>query len=319
MRAARFAYGQARVRARRSRLPGPRDAAAPEGERVAREDRNGRFAALVADYSVVLRSFPTGHGLIRALLGLHEIENLKLGWRALSGALPAARWVHLWRPLGRLETLPLEDWRDAVSLPDVLSRLGPPFGKVVAALYRSHRTRPADAELALDRWASRRLLDEARSLPASEHVARELALALVRERDLGLVRRGLAFAMTPAVAAGMTVLLADEVGLEPLRTLAAWTPEDGPLAACLPRGLLRRAGGRPADWDDLATMLRRTRRLACVRAFRQAPFHQGCAVAYLLLREEEERSWTALAEAGTPATSPRALERVLAAGPMAAA
>jgi hypothetical protein len=306
------------VRARRSRLPGPADAAAAKRERPGPADRAGRFRALVEDYAVVLRSFPAGHGLFRALLGLHETENLKLAWRALSGGHSAARWVDLWRPLGRLETLRLEDWRDADSLLDALSRVGPPFGKVAAALYRSHRTRPADVEVALDRWASRRLLDEARSLPARESMARELALDLVRERDLDVVRRRLAFAMSPAVAAGTTVLLGEEAGLEPLRTLAAWTPAAGSLAASLPRGLRRRVNGRPMDWDDLATMLRRARRLACGRAFRSAPFHLGCAVAFLLLREEEERSWAALHEASTPRTGDGTLERVLAAGPMGA-
>jgi hypothetical protein len=315
--AARFAYGQARVRARKSRLAGPGDAAAPEAARARAPDRAGRFAALVADYGVVLRGFPCGQELVRALAGLHEIENLKLGWRALSRGLPAARWVHLWRPLGRLETFPLADWRDAVSLSEALSRLGPPLGPVAAALHRSHHARPADVELALDRWASRRLLDEARSLPARERAASELVLAIVRERDLDLVRRGAAFGMAPAVAAGLAVLLGEEVGVEPLRALAAWTPGKGALAACLPPSLLRRAGGRPADWDDLAARLRRARRRACARAFRDAPFGLASPVAFLLLREEEERSWTSLAEAGAPAAAPGALERVLAAGPMA--
>jgi hypothetical protein len=317
VRAARFAYGQARVRARRSRLPGPADAVPAEGARLGLPDRAERFAGLVADYRVVLRSFPGSDGVVRALVGLHEIENLKLGWRALSLGLPAARWAHLWRPLGRLETLRLGDWREAVTLSDVLSRLSLPYGKVASALHRAHRTTP-EVELALDRWASRRLLDHARSLPARERAARELALDVVRERDLDLVRRGGAFGLVPAAAAGLAVLVGEEVGVEALRALAAWTPRDGPLASCLPAALLRRAGGRPRDGDDLATLLRRARRLACGRAFRQEPFSLACAVAYLLLREEEERSRTSLAEAGVPAVSAGALQRVLAAGPMAA-
>ncbi|HEY7512459.1 MAG TPA: V-type ATPase subunit [Vicinamibacteria bacterium] len=314
MTIARYAYGQARVRARKSFLPAAADAAA----RPAPADRAARFAALLSDYALVLGAFPGGGGLARALLGLHEIENLKLLWRALDRRAPAERWAHLWRPLGSLATLRLEDGRDAVSLPDVLRTLGPPLAKMARAIHAAHAARPADAEVALDRWASRRLLDEARALPPRESVARDLALAVVRERDLDLVRRARSYGMTGEAAAGAAVLLPDEIGPAPLRALAAWTPADGPLFASLPPALARRAGGRPAGWDELTTLLRRARRAQCARAFRQAPFHLGCAVAYLLLREEEERSWTALCEEAPPQAS-AVVERVLAAGPMAAA
>jgi hypothetical protein len=315
MRAAAFAFGQARIRARKSRLPGPADALVRPPEGVA--ERRSRFAALVGDYAMVLRSFPCGHGLVRALLGLHEIENLKLGWRARQRGLPPERWTHLWRPLGRLGTLRLEHWRDSVSLSEALATVAPPFAKVAAAVHAAHGERPADAELAFDRWASRRLLEEADAVGRGESVAGALVTALVRERDLDLVRRARAFGMSGDLAAAAAVALPAEIGMGPLRSLAAWTAADGPLFATLPPALLRRVGGRPVGWDDLVTLLRRARRLLCARAFRQAPFHLGGAVAYLLLREEEERSWTALAEAGSP-PFPLAVERVLAAGPMAA-
>jgi hypothetical protein len=315
--AARFAYGMSRVRARKSRLPGAREAGAAWRPAAEGEDRATRFAALVADYAMVLHSFPRGQGLVRALLGLHEVENLKLGWRALSAGLPAARWAHLWRELGPLQTLRLDRWRDAVSLPDAIAAAGPPLRAVAEEVYRLHGPRVAAAEPALDRRASRRILDESRALPEAERTARELARSLVRERDLDVLRRGGAFGMAPETAAGLTVLLPEEAGAEALRALAGWTPAQGPLAAHLPRELRRAAEGA-AGWDGLFAALRRARRRACVRAFREAPFQLGCAVAFLLLREEEERSWTALAEAGTRAAASRALERVLAAGPMAA-
>jgi hypothetical protein len=316
---ARYAYGQARVRARKSRLPGPADAGAAR-ERAAEAAGADRFAGLMSDHAMVLRSFPAGHGLVRALLGLHDIENLKLGWRALEHRVPAERWVPLWQPMGRLGGVRLEDFRDAVSLPEALRALAPPFAKMAVALHAAHRARPADAEVALDRWASRRLLDEADALPARESVARALALALVRERDLDLVRRARGYGMSGEAAAGTAVLLGREAGREPLRALAAWTPADGPLSVALPRALARLAGGRPAGWDELVTALRHARRVLCLRAFRQAPFHLGCAVAFLLLREEEERSWTALGEAeAAAAPPPEVVPRVLAAGPLAVA
>ena len=100
--AARFAYGNARVRAMKSRLLGPLDASvlrsapslaalagalgipAPAG---ARQLHAGLFEHLVRDYGKVIAGFPRGKSLFLALLGLHEIENLKLGWRARAGGL----------------------------------------------------------------------------------------------------------------------------------------------------------------------------------------------------------------------------------------
>jgi hypothetical protein len=312
---ARYAYGQARVRARKSRLPGSADMVVAER---AAGDRAARLPALVSDYALVLRSFPGGEGLVGALLGLHEIENLKLGWRALERRVPAERWTPLWRPLGPLATVPLDDWRDAVSLRDAVRTLRPPYAKMAAAIHAAHAPRPSDAEIALDRWASRRLLDQARALPPREGIARELSLGLVRERELDLVRRARGYGMTAEAAANTAVLLASEGGLAGLRAMAAWSATEGPLFASLPPGLARRCGGRPRDWDELVALLRRGRRAACARAFRLAPFHLGCAVAYLLLREEEERAWTTLGEAGAPEAA-AVRERVLAAGPMAAA
>jgi vacuolar-type H+-ATPase subunit C/Vma6 len=302
---ARFAYANARLRGMKSRLLGPQDGfalrAAPSLAALAgglgtappadaRQVRLELLAALVRDYGKVMASYPRGGPLFGALLGLHEIENLKLAWRAHARGLPAERWTPLWRPLGRLGALQLENWRRAASLREAaaLAR-GTPYEPVVAEALRVHEKDPASAELSFDRFASRRLADRARSLPRKEKAARDLVLSLVRERDADAVRR--------AIVSG-------RFAPEHARQAAAVFPEDLP------------AGAAPPEPGRL-TALRRGRRKACRAAFLGPPLRLAPPVAYLLLREEEVRAVTALAEAcGAPAPA-EAIERAFAASALA--
>ncbi len=283
--AARFAYGNARLRGMKSRLLGPEDGlalrAAPSLAALAgslgatppadaRHLRFELFGALVRDYGKVIASYPRGGMLFGALVGLHEIENLKLFWRAHARQLSPKLWVPLWRPLGRLETIRLEDFRRIDSLREsaVLAR-GTPYEAVVGEALRSQEKDPVSAELSFDRFASRRLAAEARRLPGREKGGRNLALGLVRERDTDAVQR--------AVASGRFTK-------EHARQAAAVFSEDA-----LPE-------------PGLLTALRRQRLKACRAAFLGPPLRLAPPFAYLLLREEEVRALTALAEAcGEPA------------------
>ncbi len=326
------AYANARLRARKSRLRGPEDLrvlrAAPSASALATALQAdplrdaGRlpaflFAALVADYARILQDYPRGAPLWRALLGLHEIENLKLAWRARSRSLPASRWTSLWRPLGALESLHLADWSGAGSLRDAARHLAGPYAEIVAAVLEAHESDLAAAELALDRWAWARLAEEARSLPRAEAVAADLIAALVRERDYDLLRRSVASGRMPADAAvAATALLRFEENAQALRSLAAWTPDAGPLGAHLPPRLAERLKPVP-DWNAFARALARERREKCRRALRGYPFRLAPAAAFLLLREEEVRGLSAVARsARTTDAAPPALSRALAASAM---
>jgi hypothetical protein len=326
---ASFAFGNARVRARRSRLLGPEDAASlrargaeAPGEAAAPhplDTARALLAAVVADYAVVLRSYPGGcAGLVRALLGRHEVENLKLAWRGLARGLPWERWAPAWRPLGALALLRAEDWREVRSLHETAGPLrGTPYEEIGTAMLRAHEADPAGAEMALDLWASRRIVDAARRLPAREALAVGLALSIVRERDVDSFRRAiLSYGIEPDMAAGATALLREELGVEALRALAEWTPESGALGAHLPPAWGRLAGVR--EWEGLQLALRRERREACRRAFLASPFRLAPAVAFLLLREEEARGLRALAEAEGGPEPAAALERMFAASAMGA-
>lgn len=333
--AARFAFGNTRVRAMKSRLLRPEDAAAlrtaaargalsaffQEIVGIEADDAADIFklllGRLVADYETVLRSYPSGTDVFLALVRLHEVENLKLAWRALTHAHPAERWLPCWRPLGRLEAIGRDGWHEAGSLRQAVALLRrTDYEEVAAAVFRRHEADPPAAELAFDRWASTRLLEAARALPPQERTARDLVLGLVRERDFEVLFRGVrSYGLAPDLVLGAAVLLPTELRYDDLRLLAEWTPEWGSLAALLPQGLLRDTSGI-ADRDAFRRALRSARRHACLRAFMQQPFQLGPAVAFLLLREEEVRSLTALAEAQGDAGLDDFLTDILAASMM---
>jgi ATP synthase C subunit len=287
---ARFAFGNARLRAMKSRLLGPEDgpalraapslaalagalgAAPPAGLRPFRLEL---FGSLVRDYAKVIASYPRGGGLFRALIGLHEIENLKLAWRAHGRGLAPGGWAPFWRPLGALAVLDLESFRHASSVREAaaLAR-GTPYERAVAEALIAQDKDPAVAELTLDRFATRRLAEEVRRLPRRESVARDLALSVVREREEDAASRR-------------------ELSGRP----------DAPRA-----GKVSRQG---------LGALRRLRRQACRAAFLGPPLTLAAPVAYLLLREEEVRAVAALAQACGGEPPAPALERVFAASALA--
>ncbi len=305
------AYPNARLRARKARLRGPDDlrvlraaasASALATALAADPTRDaGRLPAfllegLLEDYAWVARDYPRAGALWQAFVGLREIENVKLAWRARTRALPASRWISLWSPLGRLETIRLSDWSGAASLREAAaSARGSPYERIVAEVLQAHESDPAAAEIAFDRWAWTRLADAALALPRVEGAAAELTLGRVRERDYDLLRRAVASGRwAPDAAAAATAVLRREEPAETLRRLAAWTPVSGPLQTSLPARLARRLTS-VTDWDALAGALAHQRREQCRRAFRLFPFRLAPAAAFLLLREEEVRALSALA------------------------
>jgi vacuolar-type H+-ATPase subunit C/Vma6 len=268
---------------------------------------------LLGWYAILIRSAPAGRQLFLALAGLHEIENVKLLWRAATRGHAFTRWSPLWRPLGAVETVSAESCRDCRSLAAIAEALSPtPYAEVVESMRRAHSADPVAAELGFDRWASRRLADRASALPAREHAARALALDVVRERDLNLLRRGVrTFRLSPdAVVAGL-VQLPGELGAAALQRLAEWTPADAPLAKDWPR-MWRRVAGGATEWNGLMLAWRRARREACRRAFLGQPFCLAPAVALLLFGEEEVRGLTAVGSLGDD-TPPAVMEEILAA------
>jgi vacuolar-type H+-ATPase subunit C/Vma6 len=276
-----------------------------------------RFRHLVASYTIVLGSYPSGQTLFRALFRLHEVENLKLAWRAHIRLHPFERWRSLWRPLGPLETVRLEDCRDQTSLAGLVASLRTtPYGALADTTFRAHADDLVASELAFDRWASASIDRAATGLGRAEKTARDLARAVVRERDLNLLRRGVqAFGLSPDAVLGSLVALKRELRAGELTRLATWTAQEGRILRAWPKAW--KAGPDiPADWDALLVAVKRARRQACRRAFLASPYCLAPALALLLLQEEEVRGVVSIQESeGRPDANP-ALERALAASAM---
>lgn len=323
------AYGLARVRVMRSRLVARDRLAVLRGAQGARPyaqvletlgldaaDPRAALAVLTGRagdrLAHLTRIYPDAAAIFEALAGLQEIENLKLGWRALTRRIPAERWLSAWRPLGRAAKLAPEAFREAGSLHELPPRLSrTPYGDIAATELRTHASDPEAAELAFDRFAGRRVVLVLRALPVRETTARSLLEDLVRARDLEIVgraaRRG---DLGAEAAAGLAAILGDEVRSEALRAFAEWKPADGPLAPRIPRVVLRHPEGI-ADPPALARRLAAKRRLACTRAMRDGGFSLGPPVAYALLAVAEVDALVALVEAGMRTDVDEVLEPAL--------
>src|SRR5581483_2704457 len=195
------AYAYARTRARRSTLLRPEQldafraasgrAAAVAALRSSGIDARDAAAAsracllrFVADAERLVASWPHPDLLV-AVVGLIEIENLKLGCRAVRTGAAAESWTPLWRPLGKVSRLRIEAFADPPSLRAALEALAPlPWGAAASRALRAHEDDAAAFEIALDTFASRRLLEAEAAAGA-----RRLAASLVRIRDVDAVSR----------------------------------------------------------------------------------------------------------------------------------
>lgn len=191
-----IAYAHARIRGCKSRLLTRSDAlplfaaadSAAMRRVVAALDLAEPLRRLLRVYRTAIRGYPGGEALFRALLQLHEIENVKLLWRAAVRRGRRDAVARLWIDLESLASISIVD---APSTRDLAGKLaGTPYAAIADTVARAHGNDIAAAELAFDRWASQRLLDEARSLPRRDALSRRLVEMLVRERDAEILRRG---------------------------------------------------------------------------------------------------------------------------------
>lgn len=156
---------------------------------------------LLRVYATALRGYRRGRPLFRALLQLHEIENVKLLWRVTVKRGGREAVPRLWIGLGPLAAVSMVD--DAVSIRELAGKLAhTPYAAVADRIARAHGNDIAAAELAFDRWASQRLHEEAQNLPGREALARRLVELVVRERDAEIVRRGASWYGLASVSGG---------------------------------------------------------------------------------------------------------------------
>jgi vacuolar-type H+-ATPase subunit C/Vma6 len=193
---ARIAFGYARMRAWRSRLLTRDEAAtlfaAPDARAMHRAlaalgiERPMERLLVIA--RTALRDYAHGAPLFRALLALHEGENVKLLWRVAVAGAHGDRIARLWIDLRDLATVPMVEVTTPARLAETLART--PFGEIAALIARVHAHDAAAAELAIDRWLTRQLRDAAEALPRDETLARSLVATVTGEREAQLAMRG---------------------------------------------------------------------------------------------------------------------------------
>jgi hypothetical protein len=298
----RYGAAHARVHALKSRLWTPLDRQLVVGAGLEPDGRSVSglpadvFPGLARWYVTLIAIYPSAAVLLHALFRRHEVENLKLLWRAANrGLAPEAA---SWRPLAPLGALPFpprpQTPQDLVNQLDATA-----YGAIARALLRSHATDVPATEIGLDRWVWTAVIGAAARLPARESATTRLVRALAVEHDVELLRRGTAVGLEPDLVAKSTVVLSVETRVAALAAAAAWRPEDGALARALPRPLARVA---PAarHWDDVVLALRTARLRECRRAFVGWPFRLAPGIAALLLREEQARAALSIAAARAP-------------------
>lgn len=206
MTRARLAYVNARMRARKARLltrddlvrlalsdnpagvvPGWRDLAP---DRDAAEILVLVYQRLTAEYAMAVAACPDARAPLLALVRLHEIENVKLVWRAITRGTDAGLWSASWRPLGSLATVSRETCAGATtlrSLVEVLART--PYAEAAATVARAHPTDLGAAEAALDRWSAADLARAVARMPTRERASRVLLSLAGRQRDAAVRAR----------------------------------------------------------------------------------------------------------------------------------
>ena len=207
MTRAAFAYANARMRARKARLLGrdalvhlavsERPAAVVDGWRDLVSESDGGellasvYARLMAEYACVARACPAAERVVVALARRHEIENVKLVWRAAVRGRAFVDWQASWRPLGAFETVTRDACRGAATLPALAGVLShTPFRAIADVVSRVHPRDLAAAAAAFDRWVVREMAVAADALPPTESMTRRLlAVAVSTERDATARRR----------------------------------------------------------------------------------------------------------------------------------
>jgi hypothetical protein len=251
------------------------------------------FPPLVRWYALVGRLYPAARPVVGWLFRLHEIENVKLLWRAaLRGRPPIAA---CWRPLEPLGVVPFEGHP---LTPDALVRLldRTAYAGIARTLVRHHRADLPATEIGLDRWVWSGLNEEIARLPVAEARAAALLGLRVLEHDLDLLRRGAISGIDPDLVAKATVRLSSAYRPAALVAIALWRPEAGPLSRVLP-GPIARLCGEPADWEAALYAVRRARLRACRRASVGWPFDLAPPIAALLLRDAQAQAAMSVAAA----------------------
>lgn len=143
-----------------------------------------QFGRLMSRYRTVLDAYSEAAPIVRAMLQVHEIENVKIAWRAAIHNLEAWQWNPLLRDLSAVVSYDTTALREASSLYEIVRALEKtPLHDIAREVYAAHGDDLAASELAFDRWVSLEILRSVEHLGSVESLARDIAIEIVRERD----------------------------------------------------------------------------------------------------------------------------------------
>ncbi len=156
---------------------------------VAVTARRAVLARLMALYRAAIELYPEHRDLFLAMLRLHELENVKLLWRAVMRQSPREEWMEHWRDVESAAGSPALPCPR--STPDSLHDLArflehTAYAGLARRVVAEHGGDRAAAELAFDQWGTSMLLRAAHALPAKERLARQLLDSLAASRNAEL-------------------------------------------------------------------------------------------------------------------------------------
>ena len=129
------------------------------------------FARLMTFYKTAIDAYGVDAHVFLAMLRLHELENLKLLWRAITRSLPPEEWMPYWRDVA-FATLDPRALQHATSVRDLAERLKKtPYAAIARRVAEAHGNDLAAAELAFDQWGTSMLLREGLNEIAEQRTA----------------------------------------------------------------------------------------------------------------------------------------------------
>lgn len=255
---------------------------------------------LVTASRAVLKLLPPVERLfLRLYLQRHEVENLKILIRGLSGRLRGSDVRPHLLPLPEIESLDLDMLAEARSLDELVRRAGgSPYGAVLAdAARRVADSGPFALEAALDRDYYERLWSAADTLSRADAARARAALGVLYDiLNLGWTARyRFVLALPPAEVLQYTLDRGRRLTAETRRALCE-NPDWETVLRQTPYGAAF-AGIAPQHFDSAAATLWRLLAAEARRLLRGYPFHVGVPLAFLLTQEIEIRDIEVLHEA----------------------
>jgi len=335
LRALKYSFAQAKVRALKSRLLTAEDwllllkrdnlgdflqylsgteysealSHVPKGEPEPEVISLALHDDLFRDYAKLFRAVPVkGLSILKSLIARYEAENIKTVFRSLFRRKTLPEMRHFLYHLGPVSRLPLAEMLRAETPEHVVEHLR------LTLFYRSllhalpqwkAQGRIFPLEVAVDMAAFENLAAALRSLGTRDRKGAEILIGeLIDFENLRWLARFRHYYDLPAEESINYMLSGGRrLGIRDLGALAR-SPNLGPFLEALPQPY-RAAVKEARDWPEIQPLLDQWFLLRLYRVFRKDPFQIRLQISYLLLKEIEVKTLVSLASALSIGESPQ--------------